>query len=107
MSLIYYSLTANIYSVVFPPVQMLMSTCGELGEYQAQDTTFPTFVDPDWIQGHLAMTTDSIRKSREKVWATIDLAKVCILHMASDLHLTYVYSDSIFLQLDLVSLFDA
>ncbi len=52
------------------------------------------------------MTTVSIGKSRAKVWATIDLVKVRILHMASDLHLTYVYSDSIFLRLDLVSLFD-
>lgn len=56
----------------------------DLGEYQGQDTGFPAFIDPDWIKGQLAMTTVSIGQNRTKVWATIDLAKVRILYMASD-----------------------
>ena len=57
----------------------------DLGEYQGQEAGFPAFIDPDWIKGHLAMTTVSIGQSRTKVWATIGLAKVRILHMTSDL----------------------
>ena len=57
----------------------------DLGEYRDSDTDFPAFVDPDWIKGHIAMTTVSIGESRTKVWATVDLAKVRVLHIASDL----------------------
>jgi len=58
----------------------------DLGEYQERHADFPLFIDPDWIKGHLAMTTVSIGRNRTKVWATVDLAKVRILHMASDLN---------------------
>jgi hypothetical protein len=57
----------------------------DLGEYQDQDASLPAFIDPDWIKGHLAMTTVSIGQSRTKVWATIDLAKVRIIHIPGDL----------------------
>jgi hypothetical protein len=57
----------------------------DLGEYQDDDAAFPAFINPDWIKGHLAMSTVSIGQSRIKVWATIDLAKVRILGMTSDL----------------------
>lgn len=58
----------------------------DLGEYQDHDTVFPSFIDPDWIRGQLAMTMVSIGQNKTKVWATIELAKVCILYMPSDLN---------------------
>ena len=56
----------------------------DLGEYQDQAVGFPGLIDLDWIKGQLVMTTVSIGQNRTKVWATIDLAKVCILYMASN-----------------------
>ena len=53
----------------------------ELGEYRHHDVHFLALIDPDWIQGQLALTTVSIGPSRAKVWATVDLAKVHTLNM--------------------------
>ena len=49
----------------------------ELGEYQDVEARLPALIDPDWIQGQLALTTVSIGRTKTKVWATVDLAKVC------------------------------
>lgn len=60
----------------------------ELGEYRDQDTQLPPLINPEWIYSQLALTTVSIGESRQKVWATIDLAKVCsliILRKCSDI----------------------
>ena len=57
----------------------------DLGEYQDQAVGFSGLIDPDWIKEQLAMTMISIGQNRTKVWAKIDLAKVCILYMASNL----------------------
>jgi hypothetical protein len=48
----------------------------ELGEYLGCDTQIPSLIDLDWIHSQLAMATVAIGTSRQKVWATIDLAKV-------------------------------
>ena len=45
----------------------------------------PGLIDPAWIKGHLALTTVSIGCDKTKVWATVDLAKVCVLHMICDI----------------------
>ncbi|KAG1769495.1 hypothetical protein EV702DRAFT_1202903 [Suillus placidus] len=45
----------------------------QLGEYKSRETQLPSLINPDWIVGHLGMTTVSIGKDRTKVWATIDL----------------------------------
>ncbi|KIK16848.1 hypothetical protein PISMIDRAFT_25032 [Pisolithus microcarpus 441] len=50
----------------------------ELREYQTHESSLPALVDLDWITNLLALTTVSIRKDRQKVWATIDLAKPLI-----------------------------
>ena len=51
----------------------------ELGEYRDHDARLPHLIDPRWINGQLARTTVSIGSTRTKVWATVDLAKVCEL----------------------------
>jgi hypothetical protein len=51
----------------------------ELGEYRDYDVYYPALIDPDWINGQLAFTTVSIGENRAKVWASVDLAKVCNL----------------------------
>jgi hypothetical protein len=58
----------------------------DIEEYQECGGTFPPFVDPEWITGQLAMTTISIGKDKTKVWATIDLLKVRVLHTTADLN---------------------
>jgi hypothetical protein len=74
-------------SIVLRPSADVNVHLWDLGEYQDQDAAgFPAFIDPDWIKGQLAMTTVSIGQNRTKVWATIDLAKVRILYIASDLN---------------------
>lgn len=50
----------------------------KLGEYTGQETQLPCLIDLDWIFGQLGMTTVSIGEDRTKVWATIDLSKVCL-----------------------------
>jgi hypothetical protein len=56
----------------------------EIGEYRNHDALYPALIDPDWINGQLALTTVSIGENRSKVWATVDLAKVCTLHTISN-----------------------
>jgi len=58
----------------------------DLGEYQEQHADFPTFINPDWIKGHLVITMVSIGQNRTKLWATVDLVKVHILHTANNLN---------------------
>ena len=53
----------------------------ELGEYQSPETGVPSLVDPAWVKGQLARSTISIGHDKAKVWATIDLAKVCYVDM--------------------------
>jgi len=48
----------------------------EIEEYEVHNADFPALIDPEWIQGQLALTTVSIGHSKTKVWATINLAKV-------------------------------
>ena len=50
----------------------------ELGEYQTLESQLPSLVDLDWIGNLLALTVVSVGEDRRKVWATVDLAKVCI-----------------------------
>ena len=50
----------------------------ELGEYFGPEGQLPTLIDPDWIQGHLALTMVTLGRDRTKVWATVDLEKVRI-----------------------------
>ena len=50
----------------------------ELGEYQTLESQLPSLVDLDWISNLLALTVVSVGEDRRKVWATVDLAKVCI-----------------------------
>lgn len=40
----------------------------QLGEYKSRETQLPSLINPDWIIGHLGMTTVSIGKDRTKVW---------------------------------------
>ncbi|KAG1790943.1 uncharacterized protein HD556DRAFT_1445718 [Suillus plorans] len=47
-----------------------------LGEYLEDEVQLPRLIDPDWINGQLAMTTVSVSVEKTKVWATINLAKV-------------------------------
>jgi hypothetical protein len=49
----------------------------ELGEYLGPETGVPRLIDPAWIKGQLALTTVFIGQEKAKVWATVDLAKVC------------------------------
>ncbi|KAG2351109.1 hypothetical protein BDR07DRAFT_1502581, partial [Suillus spraguei] len=46
-----------------------------LGEYLEDEVQLPHLIDPDWINGQLAMTV-FIGVEKTKVWATINLAKV-------------------------------
>lgn len=48
----------------------------ELGEFHGNETRLPPLIDLDWIHSPLALTTVSIGPERQKVWATVDLAKV-------------------------------
>lgn len=50
----------------------------ELGEYLGPEGQLPTLIDPDWIQGHLALTMVTLGRDKTKVWATVDLEKVRI-----------------------------
>ena len=52
----------------------------ELEEYRDHNAQYPALIAPEWINGQLARTTVSIGENRAKVWATIDLAKVCTLN---------------------------
>ena len=61
----------------------------ELGEYWNHNTSLPSLIDPCWINNQLALTTVSICQNKTKVWATIDLAKVCDSNMVGDVH-TYI-----------------
>jgi hypothetical protein len=62
-----------------------------LGEYQNHAASLPSLIDPCWINSQLALTTVSIGQNRTKVWATIDLAKVCNSNMVGDVHTsTYI-----------------
>jgi hypothetical protein len=53
----------------------------ELGEYRNYDASYPALIDPDWINGQLALTTVCIGKDKSKAWATVNLAKVRNLNM--------------------------
>ena len=59
----------------------------ELGEYQRPETGIPGLIDPCWIKGQLALTTISIGRDKAKVWATVDLAKVCHSEMIRIMHI--------------------
>jgi hypothetical protein len=48
----------------------------KLEEYEGLDTQLPSLIDLQCIHGHLACTVVSIGEYQEKVWATINLAKV-------------------------------
>lgn len=48
-------------------------------EYLHPEAGVPSLIDLAWIQGQLALTTVSIGCDKVKVWAMVDLAKVCIL----------------------------
>ena len=50
----------------------------ELGEYQTLESQLPSLVDLDWIGNLLALMVVSVGEDWRKVWATVDLAKVCI-----------------------------
>lgn len=50
----------------------------KLGEYTSQETQLPHLIDPDWIFCQLGMTTVSIGEDKTKIWATVDLSKVCL-----------------------------
>ncbi|KIK79290.1 hypothetical protein PAXRUDRAFT_769942, partial [Paxillus rubicundulus Ve08.2h10] len=51
----------------------------ELGEYVGPDSQLPQLIDLDWMQSLLGRTTVSLGDDRRKAWATIDLAKVCVM----------------------------
>src|SRR6266851_2926974 len=62
-----------------------------LGEYQNHAVSLPLLIDPCWINSQLALTTVLIGQNRTKVWATIDLVKVCDSNMVGDVHTsTYI-----------------
>jgi len=73
------------YSIVLHPSAHVNVCLWALEEYQGQDADFSAFINPEWINGHLTMTMVSIGQNRTKVWATVGLAKVRILHIATDL----------------------
>jgi hypothetical protein len=58
----------------------------DLEEYLGPKAQMPALINPAWIKGHLAQTTVSIGCDKVKVWATVDLAKVCLLDTNSDIH---------------------
>ena len=51
----------------------------EIEEYIDKDTQLPLLIPPRWIHTHLALKTVVIGASCTKVWATIDLVKVCYM----------------------------
>jgi len=75
---------ADIYIILRPSTEVNVRLW-DLGEYQERLADSPPLIDPDWIKGHLAISTVSIGHNRTKVWATVDLVKVRILHMTNDL----------------------
>jgi len=50
-----------------------------MGEYLHPEAGVPSLINLAWIQGQLALTIVSIGHDKVKAWATVDLAKVCIL----------------------------
>lgn len=68
------------------PSQSVNVRLWELGEYLSPETRVPSLIDPAWIKGQLALTTVSIGRDKTKLWATVDLAKVCHLDMIRDVH---------------------
>ncbi len=51
--------------------------------------SLPLLIDPCWINSQLALTTILIGQNKMKVWATVDLAKVCDSNMVGDI-CTYI-----------------
>ena len=70
----------NQGTIPFLSISLLwqLSEAIQLGEYQTLESQLPSLVDLDWIGNLLALTVVSVREDRRKVWATVDLAKVCI-----------------------------
>jgi hypothetical protein len=50
----------------------------KIAEYHDQESRLPGLIDPEWIHGHVALTTVSLFEGDQKAWATIDLAKVSL-----------------------------
>ena len=58
----------------------------ELGEYQSPGSGVAGLINPAWIKGQLALSTVSIGCNKAKVWATVDLAKVCRVDIICNVH---------------------
>ena len=77
-----------ITPTIFLPVNCRLSSSTEvdvhlweIAEYQGLGADLPAFIDPDWITRQVGITTISIGENGTKVWATVDLVKVCNLHI--------------------------
>jgi len=78
VSLVLSSPTVYLCSEYPPVCSTEVGVClWELREHQVPDTIFPGLINPEWIVGQLAPTMVSIGQDRVKVWATVELAKVC------------------------------